>query len=718
MHPTFRGHHRWRTVVLLVLAGLFATTAQLVGGAPATAAENRSPVFGTVRLSNGNLADGSVKVYRQDSTPEGDYYYYTGDRIEGGSFDVDLEPGTYKFEFYSWTGSSRWYATGPATGADVDNATPVTVAGSPRDLGVTTIPVRVVTVVAKDELGSPLSDISIEGSYALDWEDAGYEDRCSWGGWRETGNDGTGVFVVPMNCALAFDGESDGDHEAGHVTVPAGTADVEVVMSMQRLATISGTVTAATGGALGMVGVLAYDDDGDLQAETETGPDGTYTLAGLRADSYTVGFTDPLDDFIGEFYDNAPDLANATYFPVAANADVTGKNAVLAGAPTSTVDRDLTGVVHGTDGPLSAVQVTAYRHGIEKASAVTGRDGRYEFATLTAGSYQLKYQRLSGWSGELPYSTQWYLNSRSSGSSTPVSVTPDAAGADRDVTLQQWGAITGTLTNDSGAAVENPYFGALDVDMYGTDLRVMDSAPGTYTLALPPGTYHVSYSGVTDDGETSYIQEYWKDSNSVIGSTPVVVAGGVVKPGFNVQLTTQLQNKTVPKVTGTPLVGRTLSASTGTWNLMAENQYTIQWLRGSTPVATGTSYVLTAADAGKKLTARVTALHGDLTGTALSAATATVKRPSVTSLTGTSPASRKVRLVIAVTGTGLTNPGGTVAIKRGTRTIKSGVALVNGKVTLTLASQPAGNQKYQVVYSGTSVVNASTSVVRTISVRR
>lgn len=721
MLPTFRGRHRWRPFVLLVLSGLLATMAQVVGGAPATAVETRSPVFGTVRLSTGDPASGSVTVYRQSPDPENGYDFYTGGSIEGGSFDVDLEPGTYKVLFRSWAGnSSRWYATGGASGADIDNATPVVVAGSPRDLGVTTIPVRTVSVVAEDQFGTPIEGVEMEGSYSLDWDDPSYEERCDWSGWSYTGADGIGLFVVPMNCELTFQGYADdGDHESGHVTVPAGTADVEMVMEMPRRATVSGTVSAVGGGPLDRVTVIAFDDSGDPRAETETGQDGTYTVAGLPAGEYTLRFVDQLGDYAEEFYDDAADLGSADYFLVAANSDVTGKNASLAlEAPTSTADRDLTGVVQGTDGPLSAVRVTAYRNGVEKARTLTGRDGRYEFDALTAGSYQLRYERLSGWSSELPYSTQWYLNSRSSGSSTPVSVTPDAPGADRNVTLQQWGAITGTLVNDGGNPVENAYFGAFDVDMYDVDRQVMASAPGTYTLALPPGTYHVSYNGYTDDGDTTYIQEYWKDSSSVIGSTPVVVTGGVVKSGFNVQLTTQLQNKTLPKVSGTPLVGRTLTASTGTWNLMADNQYVIEWLRGSTPVATGTTYVLKAADAGKKLTARVTATHGDLTGMALSAATATVKRPSVTTFTGTSPASRKVRLAIAVSGTGLTNPGGTVAIKRGTRVVKTGVAVINGKAVVTLASQPAGSQRYQVVYSGTAVVNASTSVVKTVVVRR
>jgi hypothetical protein len=76
-----------------------------------------------------------------------------------------------------------------------------------------------------------------------------------------------------------------------------------------------------------------------------------------------------------------------------------------------------------------------------------------------------------------------------------------------------------------------------------------------------------------------------------------------------------------PKIVGTALVGRTLTASKGTWSPVAAYTYTYTWKRGTVAISHAASYKVGALDKGKYLTLMVTAARtGYLTGTATSAA--------------------------------------------------------------------------------------------------
>ena len=86
--------------------------------------------------------------------------------------------------------------------------------------------------------------------------------------------------------------------------------------------------------------------------------------------------------------------------------------------------------------------------------------------------------------------------------------------------------------------------------------------------------------------------------------------------------------KALPTVTGTTKVGKTLTASRGTWDSSGLT-YGYQWLRDGKAIsgATKNTYVLTSSDAGKKLSVKVTAKRpGHLAGTATSKQTAAIAR--------------------------------------------------------------------------------------------
>jgi hypothetical protein len=93
-----------------------------------------------------------------------------------------------------------------------------------------------------------------------------------------------------------------------------------------------------------------------------------------------------------------------------------------------------------------------------------------------------------------------------------------------------------------------------------------------------------------------------------------------------------VENDTLPQITGSPTLGSTLSASTGSW-WGTPQSYAYQWLRDGSPIAGATSstYVVMAADQGHQLAVEVTA--SDLTSTA-SATSAAVNVPAATPSNG------------------------------------------------------------------------------------
>src|SRR5947209_3952888 len=92
-------------------------------------------------------------------------------------------------------------------------------------------------------------------------------------------------------------------------------------------------------------------------------------------------------------------------------------------------------------------------------------------------------------------------------------------------------------------------------------------------------------------------------------------------------------NTAEPKVSGTPQVGETLSASTGSWTSASTITYSYQWRRcdaqgnGCANIggADGSSYLVRAADNGDTLRVRVTAKNADGSASATSNATSVVK---------------------------------------------------------------------------------------------
>ncbi|WP_244928037.1 family 78 glycoside hydrolase catalytic domain [Nocardioides sp. W7] len=176
-----------------------------------------------------------------------------------------------------------------------------------------------------------------------------------------------------------------------------------------------------------------------------------------------------------------------------------------------------------------------------------------------------------------------------------------------------------------------------------------------------------------------------------------------------------------PQVTGTPRLGSTLTATSGSWNTKGLT-YAYQWLRNGTEVAgaRGASYRVSAADVGQRLSVRVTATKADkVPGTATSTATApVVKSASRTTVSVKKAKVRKGRPV-TVRAVVTANPRATgkVAIRVDGRVVKR-VVLRNGRAVVRIRIAKPGRHRVVAAYSGSATTSASTSTARTVTITR
>ena len=185
------------------------------------------------------------------------------------------------------------------------------------------------TVYGGSGTATPLADMCVEAGGDGDGTDAGGADWYYWG-YAQTAADGT---YTISNLPVSSDGYdvyfydcADGGYMSqyyGETVDPAvGEPSTGVDAHMVLGATISGTVTDASGHPVNDGCITIDDEYGDYEASGYTDASGAYSINGLATGSYTV-VADDCD------YDNEPhdDLA-----------ETSAAESVTAGATTGGVD--------------------------------------------------------------------------------------------------------------------------------------------------------------------------------------------------------------------------------------------------------------------------------------------------------------------------------------------------------------------------------------------
>ncbi|MEI5676666.1 MULTISPECIES: carboxypeptidase regulatory-like domain-containing protein [unclassified Nocardioides] len=723
------------------LAGALAVGTLGALGGTATAAPAYE-VSGTV-TGEGRPLWGEIHVYRENS--EGTAFdYFTRVTTNGpGPFSANLGDGVYKFEVRDWDRSryrNEWYDDADS----IETADEVVVNGGKVSLGTIDLALRpTVTGRVTGPDGRPLSDVRVT-SYRP--EGAGDGD------WSNTSTDREGRFYLTPSTGpwlvefeddrseYATEWYSDAPTWSGATVVTYDGSEV-VDLGEVRLsagASITGRVTDAVGAVARGIETSLYDAEGNYVTEVRTNRRGVYRLARLAPGSYRLRFSDPEEEYETEYWKDADQLESAAPIVVARDQAVTGRDVVLApSTSTEPSGVDVTGLVVDAAGqPVRGVRVGAVAATGTSSelqfldNTVTDRLGRYRLLDLdpeslalngydsTLSTFRLGFTDGSG-DDELDYLDTWLGGTRNSTRSTTVGTRAGAAVTAPTTRIQQYGGVRGTVASVYGDVYEG------QVEAYDVDGNLVSGDSigrgGVFEVRdlLPGEAYRLRFEGWDD--EHSLIRTWWRTGANFTTATPVVARAGEWTSGIDVVLTDQVTALARPTVTGSPVVGGTLTATSGSWNVSAGSELGYAWLRGGTVVGTGRTYRPTVADAGRRLSVRVTNWASDYyaggptlmsvptrfgrSGTATSAATAVVRNTSRATATASYNKRRKaVTLTVKVAVPGTASPAGTVSVREGGRTVRAGVKLVRGVATVTVKKPRKGKRTYAVSYSGTTSV--------------
>lgn len=175
-----------------------------------------------------------------------------------------------------------------------------------------------------------------------------------------------------------------------------------------------------------------------------------------------------------------------------------------------------------------------------------------------------------------------------------------------------------------------------------------------------------------------------------------------------------------PKVTGTAKVGKTLKAKAGTWK-PAKVTVKYQWLRDGAAVksATKSSYKLTKADAGHKLSVRVTGSKSGYASVAkVSAAKSIAKYKATVKLSVPAKVSKSKQAMATLSVAAATSrPTGTVKVTVNGKSVTTSLAAAaNGKLTVALpAIAKKGTYQVKATFSPTGDTAKTTAKSATAS---
>jgi hypothetical protein len=360
---------------------------------------------------------------------------------------------------------------------------------------------------------------------------------AAWDSYASTTTDGSGNYsigAVAGDYYVEFYDSTDtyvsGYYSAGGyqryfydaTTVTVDASDVTANVTLPKYLKIGGTVSNGAADPIESIDVTILDLDGYYIDSATTNASGKYSVT-LAPGDFVVYFEDASGTYASGYYKTS----GFTYdFSDASTISLTTDDAVAD--ITLPAALHITGTVTGTAGaPLAGIYVE-----IDEAAGsyindtTTETDGTFSVA-VNPGSYNVFYgdpdgNYASGYWRATGFTYDWRI-------AGVVKVT--AADATADVNLPVAIHIKGKVTRSGGVALKD-----IEVTANGEDgwYRAVTAADGTFSVAVGPGTYMLSFADPDEIYGSGYYSSagftYWYES-----ATPVAV-GSVDVTGKNVTL--------------------------------------------------------------------------------------------------------------------------------------------------------------------------------------
>ncbi len=467
-----------------------------------------------------------------------------------------LFPGRYTVQFSIGCGNKGNYA--PQwwrLAASAAHATPIRIKGAKivTKIDAALDPGAAIsgTIRAVNSAGQPLAGICVE---ATDREGDEFADADSAknGRYRLDGLAG-GRYLIRFDPSCFGQSSSNYLSQQRRVTVRQAQRLTGFNAYLRPGAGLSGVVTNSRGRKVGGACVSITSGPGSGFAVTDI--DGSYSITGLPAGSYTVQFTGGCGNtgsLAPQYYNGEANSGSADPITLAAGTITPGIDATMQPGAT------ITGVVTDPAGHrLSNICVgvadqSQLTFGAFTAIAGSTGKGSYRAENLAPGLYQVDF----GCDSSSKYASHWYRASPgASGYSPDLLSVPAGVTGGISAVLRLGGSVAGKVTNTAGKAVSSACLYLVDAR---TGAQVLSSVfqgnidKGRYQITgLAAGTYKVFFYACGGN----YASQWYHDRLTERAADPVRVRAGHTTAGIGAALAVggTMSGRVVARATGKPV---------------------------------------------------------------------------------------------------------------------------------------------------------------------